>query len=60
MNEHAFKLFIVKDFAKVLQDEFTIYILIICNIIEELIVEHQVKALNNIIKLKKKDVQVTL
>jgi hypothetical protein len=47
MNEHAFKLFIAKDYAKVLQDEFIIYAFIICNIIEELIIEHQVKALNN-------------
>jgi hypothetical protein len=47
MNEHMFKLFIAKDFAKTLQDEFTVYILIICNIIKELIVEHQVKTLNN-------------
>jgi len=48
MNEYAFKLFIAKDFAKTLQDEFIMYTLIICNIIEELTVEHQVKALNNI------------
>jgi len=48
MNEYAFKLFIAKDFVKTLQDEFTVYVFIICNIIEELIVEHQVKALNNI------------
>jgi len=47
VNEHAFKLFIAKDFAKALQDEFTVYTLIICNIIEESTVEHQVKALNN-------------
>jgi hypothetical protein len=47
VNEHAFKLFIAKDFAKVLQDEFTVYALIMCNIIEESTVEHQVKALNN-------------
>jgi len=47
MNEHAFKLFIAKDFAKALQDEFIIYTFIMCNIIKELTVEHQVKALNN-------------
>jgi hypothetical protein len=47
VNEHAFKLFIAKDFAKALQDEFTMYTFIMCNIIEELTVEHQVKALNN-------------
>jgi len=44
-----FKLFIAKDFAKALQNEFTMYTFIICNIVEELTVEHQVKALNNII-----------
>jgi hypothetical protein len=47
VNEHAFKLFIAKDFVKALQDEFTMYAFIMCNIIEELIIEHQVKALNN-------------
>jgi len=47
MNEHAFKLFIAKDFAKALQDELTVYALIMCNIIKESTVEHQVKALNN-------------
>jgi hypothetical protein len=47
VNEHAFKLFIIKDFAKALQDEFTIYALIMCNIIKESTVEYQVKALNN-------------
>jgi hypothetical protein len=47
VNEHAFKLFIAKDFAKALQDKFTMYAFIMYNIIKELIVEHQVKALNN-------------
>jgi uncharacterized protein YejL (UPF0352 family) len=47
VNEYAFKLFIAKDFAKALQDEFTVYAFIICNIIEESTVEHQVKTLNN-------------
>jgi len=47
VNEHAFKLFITKDFAKTLQDEFTIYTFIMCNIIKESTVEYQVKALNN-------------
>jgi len=42
-----FKLFIAKDLMKTLQDEFTVYTLIMCNIIKELIVEHQVKTLNN-------------
>jgi len=49
MNEHAFKLFITKDFMKTLQNEFTMYTFIICNIIEELTIKHQVKALNNMI-----------
>jgi hypothetical protein len=47
VNEHAFKIFIAKDFAKALQDEFIIYALIMCNIVEKLTVEYQVKALNN-------------
>jgi hypothetical protein len=47
VNEHVFKLFIAKDFAKALQDESTVYVLIMCNIVEESTVEHQVKALNN-------------
>jgi hypothetical protein len=49
MNKHAFKLFIAKNFAKALQEKFTVYILIICNIIEKLTVEHQVKVMNNTI-----------
>jgi len=48
MNEHAFELFITKDFAKALQDEFTVYALVIINVIKELIVEHQVKTMNNV------------
>jgi hypothetical protein len=47
VNEHVFELFIAKDFAKALQDESTVYALIMCNIIEELTVKHQVKALDN-------------
>ena len=47
MNEHAFKLFIAEDFAKALQDEFTIYAFVMINIVEESIVEHQVKVMNN-------------
>jgi len=43
----VFKLFIAKDFAKALQDKSTVYTFIMCNIVEELTVEHQVKALNN-------------
>ncbi len=40
MNEHAFKLFITKEFAKVLQDEFTVYAFIMINVVEESIIEH--------------------
>jgi hypothetical protein len=47
VNEHAFKLFIAKDFAKTIQDEFTVYAFIMCNIVKELTVKHQVKTLNN-------------
>jgi 3-isopropylmalate dehydratase small subunit len=47
VNEHVFKLFIAKVFAKVFQNEFTVYAFIMCNIVKELTVEHQVKALNN-------------
>ncbi len=48
MNEHIFKLFFAQAFAKVLQDEFTVYVLVMINVIKELIVEHQVKAMNNV------------
>ncbi len=48
MNKHVFKLFIAEDFAKVLQDEFTVYALVMINVVEESIVKHQVKAMNNI------------
>jgi len=47
MNEHAFELFIAEDFAKALQDESTVYSFIMINVIEESIVEHQVKVMNN-------------
>ena len=47
MNNHAFKLFITKDFAKALQNEFTVYAFIMINVVEELIIEHQVEAMNN-------------
>ncbi len=40
MNEHAFKLFIAEDFAKALQNEFTVYTFIMINIVEELIIKH--------------------
>ncbi len=48
MNEHIFELFFAQAFAKALQDEFTVYALVMINVIEKLIVEHQVKAMNNI------------
>jgi len=48
VNEHAFELFFTQVFAKVLQDESTVYALVMINIIKELIVEHQVKAMNNV------------
>jgi len=48
MNEHAFKLFIAEDFMKTLQDEFMMYIFIMINVVEELIIEHQVKVMNNV------------
>ncbi len=47
MNEYAFELFFAQVFAKALQDESTVYVLIMINIVEELIIEHQVKAMNN-------------
>ncbi len=48
MNKHAFKLFIAEDFAKALQDEFTMYAFIMINVVKKLIIEHQVKAMNNV------------
>ena len=48
MNEHAFELFFTQVFVKALQDESTVYALVIINIIKELIIEHQVKAMNNV------------
>ncbi len=47
VNEHAFKLFFAQAFVKVLQDEFTVYALVMINVVEKLIVEHQVKVMNN-------------
>ena len=47
MKKHAFKLFIAKDFAKALQDKFTVYALVMINVIKKSIIEHQVKAMNN-------------
>jgi len=48
VNEHAFELFFAQAFMKALQDESTVYALVIINIIKELIIEHQVKAMNNV------------
>jgi len=47
VNEHAFKLFFAQVFAKALQDELTVYALVMINIIKESIIEHQVKVMNN-------------
>jgi len=47
VNEHAFKLFFAQVFAKALQDELTVYALVMINIIKESIIEHQVKIMNN-------------
>ncbi len=48
MNKHAFELFFAQAFAKALQDESTVYALVMINVIKKLIVEHQVKAMNNV------------
>ncbi len=48
VNEHAFELFFAQAFAKALQDEPTVYALVMINVVEESIVEHQVKAMNNV------------
>ena len=47
MNEHTFKLFFAQAFAKVLQDEFTVSAFIMINVVEESIIEYQVKVMNN-------------
>jgi len=47
MNENAVKLFIAEDFTKALQDKSTMYAFVMINIVEESIVEHQVKVMNN-------------
>ncbi len=49
MNEHAFELFFTQVFAKVLQDESTMYALVMINVVEKSIIKHQVKAINNVI-----------
>ncbi len=48
MNEHAFELFFAQAFVKALQDESIMYALVMINVVEELIIEHQVKAINNV------------
>ena len=48
VNEHVFELFFAQAFAKALQDESTVYALVMINVVKELIVEHQVKAMNNV------------
>ncbi len=48
VNEHVFELFFAQAFAKALQDESTVYALVMINVVEESIVEHQVKVMNNV------------
>ncbi len=48
MNKHAFELFIAEDFAKALQNKSTVYAFVMINIVEESIIKHQVKAMNNV------------
>jgi len=48
VNEHAFELFFAQVFVKALQDESTVYALVMINVVEESIIEHQVKAMNNV------------
>jgi len=48
VNEYAFELFFAQAFMKALQDESTVYALVMINIIKKLIIEHQVKAMNNV------------
>jgi len=48
VNKHAFELFFTQVFAKALQDKSTVYALVIINIVKESIIEHQVKAMNNV------------
>jgi len=43
-------LFFAQVFAKALQDESTVYAFVMINIIEESIIEHQVKAMNNMMR----------
>jgi len=48
VNEHAFELFFAQVFAKALQDKSIMYALVMINVIKESIIEHQVKAMNNV------------
>jgi len=48
VNKHAFELFFTQVFVKALQDESTVYALVMINVIKESIIEHQVKAMNNV------------
>jgi len=48
VNEHAFELFFTQAFAKALQDESIVYALVTINVVKESIIEHQVKAINNV------------
>ena len=48
VNEHAFELFFAQAFAKALQDESTVYALVMINVVEESIIEHQMKVMNNV------------
>jgi len=48
VNEYAFELFFAQVLAKALQHKSTVYAFVIINIIEESIIEHQVKTMNNI------------
>jgi len=47
VNKHAFELFFAQVFAKALQDKSTVYALVMINVVKESIIEHQVKAMNN-------------
>jgi len=48
VNDHAFELFFAQVFAKALQNESTVYAFVMINVVKESIVEHQVKAMNNV------------
>jgi len=48
VNDHAFELFFAQVFAKALQNESTVYALVMINVVKESIVEQKVKAKNNV------------